>query len=200
MTRDLWHRINMTIIALLGSLITMQCAGDQQVSIDKYFDIQEFISKQVTSLKTQDATLVKILKIDGSTENRSITGLDSIQWEKEFRIFREHDINKPVLIDAYSMEEKVSEDGYTVNTYNLIDSTLSGILNVEIIIDPEGEVTAWRSIFSEENILYSNLRTVSMNFHPNGRLINGYTIHGYHKLAFKDTVFYQLQAVMEYEK
>ena len=190
----------MIIIALLGGLITMQCAGDQQVSIDKYFNIQEFISEQVSSLQTQDATLVKTLKIDGSTEKQSIAGLDSIQWEREFRIFREHDINKPVLIDAYSMEEKASKDGYTVNAYNLIDSTLSGILNMEIIIDPEGEVTSWKSIFSEENILYSNLRRVSMNIHPKGGLIRGYTIHGYHKLAFKDTVFYQLQAVIEYEK
>ena len=195
----LQHKINTVFITLLVCLITMQCTGDRQESINKYFNIQEFIDKQVAVLQTQDAQLVKTLKIDGKSESQSITRLDSVQWEKEFRIVREHDINKPVLFDAYSIEETVTEDGYKHIVYMLIDNSQSGILNMEINIDARGMVTSWKSIFSEENVLYSNLREISMSFLPNRELMSGYAIHGYHKLMFSDTVYYQLQSVINYE-
>ena len=193
------HKINTVFITLLVCLITMQCTGDRQESINKYFNIQEFIDKQVAVLQTQDAQLVKTRKIDGKSESQSITRLDSVQWEKEFRIVREHDINKPVLFDAYSIEETVTEDGYKHIVYMLIDNSQSGILNMEINIDARGMVTSWKSIFSEENVLYSNLREISMIFLPNRELMSGYAIHGYHKLMFSDTVYYQLQSVINYE-
>jgi len=193
------HRISTLTITLLVGLTTMRCAGDQQVSIDKYFDIQEFIDKQVATLPALDVQLVKTLKIDGKTEEQLISGLGSIQWEKEFKIFREHDINRPVLVDAYSMEEWTRNDGYMLEAYTLIDSAQSGILNMEITTDPDGVVTSWESIFSEENIIYSNLRKVTMNF-QNGGIMSGYTINGYHKLIFKDTVYYQFQAAIKYKQ
>ncbi len=193
------HRINTVFITLLVCLIAMQCDGNRQEPINKYFNIQEFIDKQVAVLQAQDAQLVKALKIDGKSESQSITRLDSVQWEKEFKIVREHDINKPVLVDAYSIEETVTEDGRKHIVYILIDSSQSGILNMKISIDARGMVTSWKSIFSEENILYSNLREISMSFLPNRELMSGYAIHGYHKLMFSDTVYYQLQSVINYE-
>ena len=199
MLRNLGHRINTLIITLLVGLLTMRCTEDRQVPIDKYFEIQKFIDKQVATLTTLEVELIKTLKIDGKTESHSITGLGSTQWQKEFKIFREHDINKPVLVDAYSMEERAKEDGSMVETYNLIDSAQSGILKMEISLDPDGAITSWESIFSEENIIYSNLRKVAMNFQEEG-LMNGYTVHGYHKLIFMDTVYYQLQAVIKYKQ
>jgi len=195
----LQHRINTVFITLLVCLITMQCTGDRQESINKYFNIQKFIDKQVAVLQTQDAQLVKTLKIDGNSESQSITRLDSVQWEKEFKIVREHDINKPVLVDAYSIEETVTEDGYKHIVYMLIDNSQSGILNMEINIDARGMVTSWKSIYNEENVLYSNLREISMSFLSNRELMSGYAIHGYHKLMFSDTVYYQLQSVINYE-
>ncbi len=195
----LQHRINTVFITLLVCLITMQCTGDRQEPINKYFNIQEFIDKQVAVLQAQDAQLVKTLKIDGKSESQLIIRLDSVQWEKEFKIVREHDINKPVLVDAYSIEETVTEDGYKHIVYMLIDNSQSGILNMEINIDARGMVTSWKSIFSEENVLYSNLREISMSFLPNRELMSGYAIHGYHKLMFSDTVYYQLQSVINYE-
>jgi len=184
---------------ILCSLLTIQCTRDQQVTIDKYFDLQGLISQQVSSLQTHQAQLVKTLKVDESTENQSLTGLDSSQWERELKVFREHDINKPVLIDAYSIKETVSDEGYKLKAYILVEKSLSGVLNIETITDPAGNVTFLKSSFREENILFNNLRNVSMSFHPKSGLISEYTIDGYHKLAFKDTVFYQINAVIEYQ-
>ena len=178
----------------------IQCNGEQETSANRYFDVQEFIDQQVAELKLQNTQLTKSLNIDGESESNTVKLLDSIQWENEFRIFREHDINKPVLFDAFIEEQNSTEKGNRRWNYILEDSTKLGILNMVIDFNQSGDVTNWSSKFSEENVLYANLRNVSINFDKSGQRITDYSIVGYHKLMFKDTVFYQLQAVIKYEE
>ena len=187
-------------LALLFSLLLIQCTGEQETPANRYFDIQELMDQQVAELKLQRTELTKMLKIDGESESNTAKLLDSIQWENEFRIFREHDINKPVLFDAYIEEQYSTEKGNRRWNYILEDSTKSGILTMVVDFNQSGDVINWSSKFREENVLYANLRDVSINFDKSGQRITDYSINGYHKLMFKDTVFYQLQAVINYEE
>lgn len=169
------------------------CAPENNKSIDRYFDLQEFLDRQVSDLDLRKASLVKTSKFGDSTESIEISGLDSSQWQKELRIFREHDINKPVLIDAYQTDESVTDHGHQITSYKLIDTSASGVLNMEVVFDSTEQVSSWKSDFQEQNLLYCNFREVSLTTGADG-VLNGYLIQGYHKLMFNDTVYYQLKA------
>ena len=104
------------------------------------------------------------------------------------------------MFDAYIEEQSSTEEGNKRRIYILEDSAKLGILNMAIDFNQSGDITNWSSKFIEENVLYANLRNVSISFDKSGKRITNYSINGYHKLMFKDTVFYQLKAVIKYEE
>ena len=171
-------------------LLMVSCSGKQQNKVDKYFSIPQFIDQQVEILAENQNQLLKTVSFGDTSETTSIDSLSQEQWEKELRIFKEHDINKPVLIDAYLARETDRQGGHTI-AYKLIDSTDSGILDMEIVYDSLEQVSGWRSRFKEENLLYCNFRELILSTNEAG-ILESYLIKGYHKLIFKDTVHYQL--------
>ena len=52
-------------IAIFFSLFLIQCTGERETAVNRYFDIQEFIDQQVAELTLQNTQLIKTLKIDG---------------------------------------------------------------------------------------------------------------------------------------
>ena len=200
MEHGIWRITVKTILGFLIGLGHVHCTQEPNASIEKYYDVEGFLDKQVEILQNQETHLIKTLNIGDETDTEAVSSLDSLQWQKEFKIFREHDINKPVLLDAYSVEERGLENGNNQIIYTLRDSNQLGILDLVFKFNPDGQVTDWESSFKEENILYSNLREVSMSFTPDGARMTGFAVNGYHKLMFKDTVFYQVHAKIDYEK
>lgn len=176
---------------MLGILV-VQCSGYKKPSIDKYFNLQQFIDQQITYLKDRDVRINKTLKFGDSVETLVLSELDSGIWAKELKIFREHDMNKPNLVDAYDSKEGITEENLKFVAYHLIDSSQSGVTDMEIVSRQDGQVARWKSGFKEENLMYSNFRQISMVTGENG-FLNSYEINGYHKLIFKDTVHYQIQ-------
>ena len=171
-------------------LLMVSCSGKEQKKVDKYFSIPEFIDQQVEILAENQNQLLKTVSFGDSSETTSIDSLSHEQWVKELRIFKEHDINKPVLIDAYLTQE-TDRLGERTISYRRIDSADSGILDMEIVYDSAQQVTDWRSRFKEENLLYCNFRELVLSTNEAG-ILESYLIKGYHKLIFKDTVHYQL--------
>ncbi len=175
----------------LGLLLVSGCGTKERNTIDKYFDTLGFIDEQITLLNHNQVQLSKTVAFGDKTESILVETPDSTLWQKELRIFREHDINKPVLVDAYQTSEQ-TRNGEKITAYKLKDSTGSGILDMEIIYDAKGEVSSWSSSFLEENLLYCNFRKVKLTTDTNG-MLSSYLVDGFHKLMFKDTVHYQLQ-------
>lgn len=180
-----------TRLIVLGILV-VQCSGYKKPFIDKYFNLQQFIDQQITSLKGRDVRINKTLKFGDNVETLVLSELDSGIWAKELKIFREHDINKPYLVDAYNIKDGITEENLKFVTYHSMDSSQSGVIDMEIVSRPDGQVARWRSGFKEENLLYSNFRQISMVTGENG-ILNSYEINGYHKQIFKDTVHFQIQ-------
>jgi hypothetical protein len=172
------------------AMFMVSCGGEQQKKVDKYFSIPDFIDQQVEILAENQNQLLKTVSFGDTSETTSIDSLSHEQWKKELRIFKEHDINKPVLIDAYLAQETDILGGHTIS-YKLMDSTDSGILDMEIVYDSAQQVSGWRSRFKEENLLYCNFRELMLSTDGAG-ILESYLIKGYHKLIFKDTVHYQL--------
>jgi hypothetical protein len=184
----------LALFLVLGCIL-FRCADKDEDAIKKYFDLNYFIDQQITTLQDRNVQLTKTLKFGQSIETRTMSNLDSSQWEKELKIFREHDINKPVLIDAYVSEEGETLKGQSTKSYKLTKESQMGVLDMAIIYGDEGKVIDLSSSFQEQNLLYRNFRNVAITVGPEGGL-TGYEIAGYHKLLFKDTVHYQIVVEM----
>ena len=185
-----------TAIICFLSVLLFHCSDEKQSRIHKYFEVGHFVDQQLAQLRLSNARLVKTMRFDDGIETQTLSGLDSNSWRKELRIFGEHDINKPVLLDAYSIDEQSQSNGGRIETYRLVDDGKNGVLDMEIVYRANGEVASWRSSFKEENLLYSNFRDVSLITGDEGQL-TGYNIEGYHKLLLKDTVRYHIAVVIE---
>ncbi|GJM29442.1 MAG: hypothetical protein DHS20C17_20770 [Cyclobacteriaceae bacterium] len=181
------------IIGLLAS-----CSGEKPPAVEKYFNLPGFLDQQLAILYQEQPEIVKNIIFGDQVENTVISGLDSSQWQKELKIFTEHDINKPVLIDAYSTEEVITDQGGKQLIYRLSDSGNSGILNMEVNFDSLDRVASLSSTFREENLLYGNFREVSLTTGPGGKL-GQYSVKGYHKLLLNDTVHYQMEVALKYK-
>jgi len=184
-------------ILTISILLIIACTSSREDTIDKYFDVPGFINRQIEELDKKDAQLHKKVRFGDESEILTVSDLDITQWQKEFRIFKEHDINKPVLVDAYTVELGTDHLGNKIATYNLIDKGSSGILKMQINYDSEDQVSAWSSSFQEDNLLYSNFRELILTTGEEG-ILDGYRVNGYHKLMFKDTVHYQLEVDIKY--
>ncbi len=184
------------LLSVIGITLQLACSPKKEVEINQYFDVSEFIDQQLTLLIQQQPELVKTVSFGDSIESTMEQSIDSVQWKKELKIFKEHDINKPVLVNAYNVQEIVADRGKHIK-YKLIDSTESGILNLEILFNRSEQPTTLRSTFKEDNFLYGNFREVSLTTNAEGAL-ESYRITGYHKLMLTDTVHYQLEAKLNY--
>jgi hypothetical protein len=179
-------------ILLINILLLAACTSGRESTIDKYFDVPGFINEQMDMLNSRDAQISKTVRFGDKAESLTLSDLDLEQWQKELRIFEEHDINKPVLVDAYTIDQVTDDQGNKTTTYNLTDNSELGILKMEIKQDGEDQVSAWSSSFQEENLLYCNFRELTLTTGDQG-ILNSYRINGYHKLMFNDTVYYQIE-------
>ena len=179
------------------TILMVSCATNQETKVDQYFSIPEFMDEQAVFLEKEENQLSKTVSFGDDTESTTAVNLDIDQLNKEFKIFKEHDINKPVLVDAYHTEEETNQDGGRTTSYSLIDQSASGVLNMQIQYDSLEQVSSWKSSFKEENLLYCNFRELALSTDKAG-ILKSYLIQGYHKLMFKDTVYYQLQVDISY--
>jgi len=197
MTRSLNGIYRMFLcVAFLFSLAT--CSGKKDTKVDKYFNLPQFIDQQVRMLWESQPQMTKVVMFGDDTETTVITDLDSAQWEKELKIFMEHDINKPVLVDAYQVKES-TDQGQKQISYQLKNTDEMGILKLEVQYEDSETVSGLNSTFSEATLLYGNFREVSLTTQEDGRL-SAYRVVGFHKLMFKDTVRYKLDVKLDYNQ
>lgn len=165
----------------------------------RYFDVQQFMDGEAEKLAELHPQLVKTFYIDGEKNTQQMPVNDSL-WKDEFRIFKEHDINKPVLLDAYEITSGVSESGNPFTLYSLKDGEQSGVTFMKITYIDSVNVKLWESQYREHNPLYSGERYVNMKlgYGKSGYQVMNYGIRGFHKLLLRDTVRYQMQATVQY--
>ncbi len=186
-----------TLILLVG----LSCDRKQSDAEPKYFNVQEFTKTQVQQLTPKPCKVVKTLTINGEQEQQEfVTTDDSSFWLDEFKVFLEHDINKPVLRDAYKVSQGTTDAGLPYITYVLNDPHQSGVVSMRIVYDSLSRVQWWESQYQEKNALYTNQRYVQMNMrcNPEGTYLQHYRIQGMHKLVLKDSVHYEMLATLEY--
>jgi hypothetical protein len=164
-----------------------------------FFDINGLIEEQILLLDSLNPLLHKIAFLDGETDT-AIFRPDSAGWARELDIFKELDLNRPVLRDKYSqLREPDSQTGKEVITYIPIEPVNSGVRHLQISF-AEGNITRLVGEYQEKSMLYDASRKLSIEFDPrrNGSRITTYSITGSQKIILQDTVFYQLRSELVY--
>jgi|GEM_PF-5906804 len=164
-----------------------------------YFDLELLIKEQVEKLNVlnEDGKAPIVLREISFGEKKENIELnktndsDYPNWEKELLLFKEADINKPVLISAY---EEIKTDRSV--TYKALSAELK--VQELAISFKDAEVETIKIILNKENYLYTSTKSMEMNFENN--LIKSYKIIGFRKLVTTQSIDYLAITNLSYPK
>mgnify|MGYP001055802795 CR=1 FL=1 len=174
--------MNKTFWALALILIFfIQCSNKSNSSEYPvvHFDIKGLIQNQISKLEQNDSQLQKNLKFN---DRESKVHSDSIEWEKEFRIFRALDINKPALVPLYDSSITENQTKYFPNR----DSRKASVRELVINKYPSGKIKSLKGKILEDNYLYNSESDVFIRFTETPNLIDTYSINVSTKVIFRD--------------
>ncbi|WP_416867906.1 MAG: hypothetical protein ACMVP2_12300 [Imperialibacter sp.] len=184
---------NIVIGSLMLGLALSSCESSSSAKkISNYFDVAELFLSQAKLIK--NVSFEKSASIDSLIETKTLK-FDSLEWTKELSMFINMDINKAVLVGAFSEEKTNSSDGSSV-LYKKKPEVESGVQWMKLDYDSQGNVVAFSGRFEEENALYQNSRELSATFATQNGMstLESYSIRGFQKILMKDTVNYQIEA------
>ena len=184
---------NIVIGSLMLGVALSSCESSSSAKkISAYFDVAELFLSQAILIK--NVSFEKSASIDSLIETKTLK-FDSLEWTKELSMFINMDINKAVLVGAFSEEKTNSSDGSSV-LYKKKPEVESGVQWMKLDYDSQGNVVAFSGRFEEENALYQNSRELSATFATQNGMstLESYSIRGFQKILMKDTVNYQIEA------
>lgn len=139
-----------------------------------YFDLPSCIEHQVEVLRKVDKHVRKRLTKDGQTQ---IIERGNVNWEEEFELFMESDINRPAWRGAFKADTVMLDRAYVV-TYRTENQEIP-VKNVVVTIDRQNRQCLRLTIDRHtDNFLYSSLQKLFLT--PG----EGYTIKGQLKVNF----------------
>ncbi len=185
---------------ILALMVMVSCGGENSDVDLKYFDVKGFTEELIAKLENVDCRVHKDFTINHNTEKeQALIKADSTFWDQELKVFKEHDINKPVLMDAYKIRQGQTKGGQQFQEYTLADSSDQGVKYLKIMFDSLERISSLESLYQEQNFLYANRRYIKMDFNPRQpeRPLSSYRVEGFHKLMFKDSVNYSIKANLD---
>lgn len=185
-------------------ILTASCGeGERQreavVSINEYYDVQGLLAANEEALRQMNVSLHKEAKFSGELEESRIR-LDSAALAEELEVFREVDINKPVLSGRYHITT-TQEDGRELVTYEADDKESLNINFLKVYRNAEnGVVERMEALFSNRNVLYNSTRLLSLQYGKvNGQVLpQYYTVEGVQKMIFSEEEEYSIRAEFIY--
>lgn len=164
-------------------------------SIEDYFDVKGLLAEKREQLIPMEVLLEKKASFAGEVEKTTIR-LDSLALKEEFDVFREVDINKPVLVGRYFEKNEV-EDGKEVILYEADDKESLNVNYLKIVKDTSSDrIEQIEALFSNRNVLYNSTRLVTLYFDQVKEQVlpQRYTIKGSQKMIFSDKENYSIEA------
>lgn len=195
---DTLHKINFFLACII--LFMTGCMPEKLPSTekDRFFDVQELMNEQALLLDSLKPSLHKIAHLGDKSDNTVFTP-DSADWRREFDIFLELNIDKPVLWDMYEEEEFYdSAASAEVLRYKLNDPKAKGVTCLDIY-RRGGQLVMVKGEYREQSLLYVASRKLLIDFSTsNGPRLSNYSVEGWQKIIFQDTSFYEIKAEVLY--
>ncbi len=124
-------------------------------STTPYFSLADYFGQEAMRLQELNPDIIKTVAKNGEGERKEIRGLD---WQKEFALFIDADINKPAWQNSYRVDSTESS-----LTYKSIDPKLR---TAEITVEKygDGAVKHIHIVNSVSNMLYQTEET--LDYYP----------------------------------
>ncbi|WP_231491544.1 hypothetical protein [Pedobacter sp. Leaf170] len=141
--------MNKKLIFFVFALGLLSCNQEKQIKANTdllYFDIKGYFKKESLRLQQLNPNILKEVNINGSAETKKLTIKD---WEKEFSIFANADINKASWRGSFKVQKNDEEVTYTSSNKRIPIKKVA----VKYFGD---EVKKVEIIISNKNILYTS--------------------------------------------
>lgn len=186
---------------VIGSLLLLLSACSLEKKVEEnalYYNVQGMLQEVESNLQQKEVQLLKEVTFRNN-ESDTLLLLDSVALKEEFDVFREADINRPVLRGRYTVDSL--QEGQRLKVRYVAEAPEDmNIDTLEVWLNQEGEPLQMRAYFSDKNPLYQSERELQLSFQPvNGSpLPQSYQISGKQHMIFQDTVSYQVVARFRY--
>lgn len=142
-------------IFVLGMLLA---CGTSEKSIQKntYFAWSAFLKQQINGYANSNQKVHKTVVLDGKKEVKIVSNLD---WEKEFALYLEADLNKPAYEKSY---DNLSEPGFY--WYSLKKDENLPVKKMIIHLDAVERPAKVEIEISQKNFLFETRKKLFMNF------------------------------------
>lgn len=166
-------------ILFLAVFGLFSCVNESTKALEKepYFDLEGFIEERINEVDSVE--VIKVSEIQG--EEKQTTVVYSIKdWEEEFGIFKEADINKSSLLKSY--ETKSSNDSLT---HELYPKSEAKVKFIKVSYDKD-EVSSVAVKIADDNLFYSSTTLANIYINNATNLIDHYSIETTQKIWFLD--------------
>lgn len=148
-----------------------------------YFDINSVIDRQITTLDSLNPLLTKTLFFGNSSEKSTLKGVD---WKEELEIFKEADINSPVLRETFKEVTTPKSGGYSIQ-FTPIEKNNKGVTRLVVNFNKDNKLESIYCRIISDNWLYSYERIFKLQFFNKDTevILKSYTIKNSQEILFK---------------
>lgn len=160
------------VLVLVFVVFVFSCENNESNFEKKYFDLKGYVLAQIKLLKSVEVK--KTWKIDSAIETKK---LKKLNWEKEFGLFTQSDINKKAYLQSYLEIKNIKSI-----EYNLKNNEELPIKQMVIWFNENREVQKIKIVKEAKNYLYHSILVLSL-FSKNGKIYS-YSIENNQKVFF----------------
>ncbi|UZR92677.1 hypothetical protein [Chondrinema litorale] len=187
---------------ILGFFLLNACVEvdeNTQLVEKPYFDLPAFTQEQIdlldslSKMETSAPQVTKEVLLKGGEEKIQLNPNDENYpvWEKELQLFKEADINKPVLLQAYDIDEGADYKTYKANQEDL------SIQEIKVSYEAEAVSEIYLRL-NEENYLYTSYKDLVMKLQSGH--ITEIDIKGFRKLVGNDALEYHVKTHLTFPR
>lgn len=164
-----------------------------------YYDLAGLIDQQIRLLDSIRPDVVKVAFYEGKEETNRLKP-DSSQWANLLELFKNADINKPVLRGQY-IEKSGQKDSNSNLNVRMYEPENPENVNVQYLkvyyVDELDDVRKIEVRIKEDNVLFKGVRDLRMELIEDGEgnlLLSSYSIKGIQKMVMIDSVTFKIEA------
>jgi hypothetical protein len=161
-----------------------------------YFNVPGFIEQQAEVLTRQQAALQKTVFFRAGKPE--VKTLSPVNWKDALQNFRETDLNKKALGEAYAVSSNSTSEGQRT-LYTRKPKINTPVKSLEVLTDARNQVKMLRAVYEEDNALFYN-REIRELYTGADNLLNHFTISGVQKVILFDSIPYQVKAEIKLQK
>ena len=177
---------NLTSFIFVFGLLLGCGSAEKSVQKNNYFAWSAFLKQQIIGYAKSNQKVHKTVVLDGKKEVKIVSNLD---WEKEFALYLEADLNKPAYEKSY---DNLSEPGFY--WYSLKKDENLPVKKMIIHLDADERPTKVEIEISQKNFLFETRKKLFMNF-SEGQ-IQTYYIEGMQQFFLAEPTSYQILGVL----